>query len=654
MTQDKNHREEADRLKQRIAELEATAGSAGPLPVMHEFFDAMFEGVQVIDFDFRYVYLNETAASQGRQDKDALVGRRMDEMYPGIEASEFWGVLKACLERREHQQMVNHFTYPDGRRGWFDLRLSPVPQGALILSFDISVQKNLEEELRRSREDLALTLDCMDEAVITTDVDGQVRLVNPSAEILCGMPGAQAVGRPLDETLRLLNDETLVEAQDLVGDILSRGLKRGMANHTLLQGRDGQRRPVASSGAPMRDAEGKLRGAVLVFKDMSGEKELRDRLDQAQRLEAIGRLAGGIAHDFNNLITVINGHAELLLETLRDGAQRKDVETIRQAGDRAAELTRQLLAFSRRQILQPKVLDLNEAAASATGLLRRTLGENIDLVLRQAPDLDRVKVDPGQLQQIIVNLALNARDAMPHGGKLTLETANVVLDADYAAAHAEAAEGPHVMLAVTDTGEGMEADVKARIFEPFFTTKGQGRGTGLGLATVHGIVRQSGGNIWVYSEPGRGTCFKVYRPSVREQAYAAAAEAPAPAPMADASLLLVEDEAGVRELLETVLRRGGYRVRSAANAEAALDLIRASPDGFQILLTDVVLPGVNGRRLADEALRLLPDLKVVYMSGYTDNAIVHQGVLDPGTAFIEKPVSPAVLLRKLREFTGRD
>ena len=384
-------------------------------------------------------------------------------------------------------------------------------------------------------------------------------------------------------------------------------------------------------------------------------EELRrseEQLRQSQKLEAVGQLAGGIAHDFNNLLTVINGNSELLLRGLRDEKQSERVQEIRKAGERAAQLTRQLLAFSRKQVLQPVVLNLNSIIPDTDKMLRRLIGADVDFLTSLEPELWPVKADPGQIEQVLMNLAINARDAMPQGGKLTIQTANVYLDESYAHGHAAAVSpGPYVMLAVSDTGHGMDAETRSRIFEPFFTTKEKGKGTGLGLSTVYGIVKQSGGNIWVYSEVGRGTTFKIYLPSVAEASEQRAPEA-APregVPQGSETVLLVEDEEVVRRLARDILELNGYRVLEAADCREALSLCESHEGPIHLLLTDVVMPQMNGRELSECALALRPAMRVLYMSGYTDDSIVHHGVLDAGVAFLEKPFTPDAVARKVRE-----
>ena len=381
-----------------------------------------------------------------------------------------------------------------------------------------------------------------------------------------------------------------------------------------------------------------------------------EQLRHAQKLEAVGRLAGGIAHDFNNLLTTITGYSDILLarEELAP-ALRRDIEEIRKAADRAAVLTRQLLAFSRRQALRPQVMNLNDAVRSMAGLYRSLLGESVSVVTRLQPDLRPVEVDPAQIEQVLMNLVINAKDAMPEGGNVTIETQNVELDSEYARAHVSVSPGAYVMLSVSDTGHGMTKEVQEQIFEPFFTTKPHGKGTGLGLSTVYGIVKQSGGNIWVYSEPGRGTTFKVYFPQVHEAAVTRPAEETVdrlePAGGGE-TLLLVEDEAAVRQLVFRVLAGHGYTVLVADSGDEALRLLESRGEPIALLLTDVILPGMSGRELADRLRGRLPGLKVLYMSGYTQNAIVHDGRLDADVAFLEKPFTPEDLVRRVREVLG--
>jgi PAS domain S-box-containing protein len=390
---------------------------------------------------------------------------------------------------------------------------------------------------------------------------------------------------------------------------------------------------------------------LAAVRDITGQRSLEAQYRQAQKMEAVGRLAGGVAHDFNNLLTVITSYSQLMLEDMAPGdTGREDLEEIRRAANSAAALTRQLLAFSRQQVLQPVVLDLNGIVSGAAKMLQRVIGEDVALVTVLAPDLQMVKADPGQIEQVLMNLAVNARDAMPMGGKLTIETSNVVLDTAYAAGHTMVPAGEYVLLAMSDTGVGMTEDTKARLFEPFFTTKEQGKGTGLGLATVYGIVKQSGAFVWVYSELGRGTTFKVYLPQVSAQAEAQRHRTTSTElPHGTETVLLAEDAAPVRAVAKLILDRCGYTVIEAPNGKVALDVAAGHREGVDLLVTDVVMPEMSGRELADRLRELRPGIKVLFVSGYTDDAVVRHGILDPGNAYLQKPFTPEALALKVRD-----
>jgi len=415
--------------------------------------------------------------------------------------------------------------------------------------------------------------------------------------------------------------------------------------------RDDTVRWIETSYIPARDGRGTVLRLDGISRDITEQRKLEEQFRQAQKMEAVGRLAGGVAHDFNNLLTVITSYSDILLEDLApQDPRREDVEEIRKAAVSAAGLTHQLLAFSRQQVLEPRVLDVNAVLASAEKLLKRLLGEDIELVTALTPQLGAVKADPGQLEQVIVNLAVNARDAMPDGGKLTIETAKADMDEAYVWDHPLAKPGPYVMLAVSDTGVGMDEQTQRRIFEPFFTTKEAGKGTGLGLATVYGIVKQSGGFIWVYSELGNGTTFKIYLPRVDEPVETVTAPvAPTESLRGTETVLLVEDAAAVRAVTRQVLDRLGYTVLEAPNGAAALHLATKHHGPIQLLLTDVIMPELGGRQLAEQLTALRPELRVLYASGYTDDAVVRHGVLKPGIAYLQKPFTPEVLARKVRE-----
>jgi nitrogen-specific signal transduction histidine kinase len=388
--------------------------------------------------------------------------------------------------------------------------------------------------------------------------------------------------------------------------------------------------------------------------DITERRKLEEQLQQSQKIEAIGRLAGGIAHDFNNLLTAIRGYSDLLLLRIDSSSPlRRDVEEIQKAGERAASLTRQLLAFSRKQVLQPKVLDLNAVVAGMDGMVRRLIGEDIDLVTVLKPGLWNVQADPGQVEQVIMNLVVNSRDAMPQGGKVTIETSNEELDDRYVRRHAVVKPGEYVRLSISDTGLGMDEVTKSRLFEPFYTTKEKGKGTGLGLSTVYGIVKQSGGYIWVYSETGKGAAFKVYFPRFR----GATAEARREGTSGSAfygreTVLVVEDEEVVRALVRGILEGNGYTVLTASDGVEAQKVGRSHKTPIHLIVTDVVMPKMGGREAAETLAQHLPGVKVLYMSGYTNDAIVRHGMIESGIPFLEKPFTPDALLRKVHQLLG--
>ena len=390
---------------------------------------------------------------------------------------------------------------------------------------------------------------------------------------------------------------------------------------------------------------------VCVLREITEHKRLEAQFLQAQKMEAIGVLAGGVAHDFNNLLNVINGYSELVLEDLaQDNPMRRDIEQVREAGQRAATLTSQLLAFSRKQILQSEILDLNSVIADMSSMLRRLIGEDIEFVSITQPGLGLINGDPGSIQQIVMNLAVNARDAMSQGGKLTIETGNVDLDQDYLHRRPMAKAGPYVMLAISDNGIGMDAATQAQIFEPFFTTKEKGKGTGLGLSTVYGIVKQSNGFIWVYSEPGKGTTFKIYFPRASGEISELTGESKLEhRSRGSETVLVVEDEESVRALACRILRERGYVVIEAADGIEALRLAENHAGQLHLILTDIVMPGMSGKNLVSNLETARPGIKSLYMSGYTEGTIVHQGVLDSNVAFIQKPFTSKDLVRKVRE-----
>jgi two-component system, cell cycle sensor histidine kinase and response regulator CckA len=494
--------------------------------IARDVLDSLQEGCLVIDFDWKYLYVNDALVRQGRLSREQLIGRTMMECYPGLEQQPFFPVLYRSMESRQPAATEIEFMFPDGTPAWFDLRIVPVPEGICIISLDTTLQRQ--------------------------------------------------------------------------------------------------------AGARLRGTE--------------------DQLRQSQKMEAVGLLAGGVAHDFNNLLSVILCYGELAVARLEpDEPLCVDIQEMIQAASRAADLTRQLLMFSRQQVLEPKVLDLNEVLTGMEKMLRRILGADVELLALPTATLARVRVDPSSLEQVIMNLAVNARDAMPTGGKLTMETANVLLDEEYAKLHLGVTPGPHVMLAVSDTGSGIDKATQSRVFEPFFTTKEKGKGTGLGLSTVFGIVKQSGGSIWLYSELGRGTTFKVFFPSVdRPRDSLLPAEA-SRILQGSETILLIEDDDQVRVVTGSILRKNGYEVIEAESAAEAFARSAGHTGPIHLLLTDVIMPQLSGPELARRLAPTRPDMKVLFMSGYTDDSIVRHGVLSATMWFLAKPITVAALTAKVRE-----
>jgi len=498
---------------------------------------------------------------------------------------------------------------------------------------------------REGRRLFSATLSGIADGVVVADPDGRVTFLNPVAETLTGWPRADAKGKPSDQVLKLLTQQAREPIENPVTRALRERILIGGQQPAILVSRSGSEAPVEHTASPVRDDSGELQGAVLVFRDISKRMQLEQQATHASKMEAVGRLAGGVAGDFNNVLTVVTGYAELLrTEIPATNPMRRFVDEIIYAGERAAALTRHLLAFSRGATAQPRVLDLNTVISNMEPMLRRLLGQNIELILLSTPGIGRIKADPAQIEQVIVNLATNSRDAMPRGGKLILETANVDVEAT-AGQNIGVKPGPYVMLAVSDTGVGMDTETRSRLFEPFFTTKAPGGGSGLGLATVYGAIKQADGYVTVYSQPNCGTIFEVYLPRVKE-----ALEEPARKGSAKGSetILLVDDEEGVRKLVFAVLKSHGYDVMEAANGVAALAAYEKNGHKVDMVLTDVVMPQMSGFELGKQLGERSPGLKILYMSGFRDNA-TGAASGDAPRAFLHKPFTPDVLLSKVRE-----
>jgi len=536
----------------------------------------------------------------------------------------------------------------DGREFPVELTVTPIRLGDhwLFGAFvrDLTEEKHAEQALRRSEASYRGLVEHAAYGIYRATADGEFLMVNPALFTMLGFPSA-------DDVLKMDASRDVYVDPTARARILARCEQFGSAiEEVAWKRRDGSVITVRLNGRPVRAPDGTIECFEFIVDDVTEQRALEERLRQTQKMEAVGRLAGGIAHDFNNLLTAILGSVDFLRRALGpDHPEHAETEEIQKAAVRAADLTRQLLAFSRQQVLAPKVLDVDALVTNLEKMLRRLIGEDVELRFVAKASRAAVLADPGQLEQVIVNLVVNARDAMPRGGKLTIETATVDLDAGYAWEHGTVEPGRYVMLAVTDTGVGIDRAAQARLFEPFFTTKEFGKGTGLGLATVYGIVKQSGGYIWVYSEPGQGATFKVYLPRVEPAGEPVAApQPPARALGGTETILLAEDEAAVRNLARRVLEKHGYKLLLAATGRDGVQVAEQHAAPIDLLVTDVVMPEMGGRELAQRLTARQPGLKVLFLSGYTDDAIVHHGVFDAGVAFLQKPFKPDDLVRKIR------
>jgi len=589
----------------------------------------------------------------GWSENEAL-GTRLP-FVPAEKQEEFLALRRRALLGEVFTEPELHRRRADGSPIVVSVSTSPLRRtdgtiyGIMSILMDVTEQKAAEESQAR----LTMAVAQAGESIVITDTRGTIQYVNPAFERITGYDRMEVIGRTPSILRSGRHDAAFYRN---LWETLRRGeVWRG----TFLDKRkDGTLYEEDTVISPVRDPSGQVVNYVAVKRDVTDVRRMEERLRQSQKMEAVGRLAGGVAHDFNNLLTAISGYSDLLIHRLPDySTLRRDVEEIRKAGDRAAVLTRQLLAFSRRQVLQPKVLDLNAVVTNMEQMLRRLIGEDIELSTDLSPSLSRVKADPGQIEQVIVNLAVNARDAMSDGGRITIATADAELSPAYAAAYSEVRPGPHVLLSVADTGQGMSDETQAHLFEPFFTTKERGIGTGLGLAMVYGIVQQSGGHIRVNSAADRGSTFLIYLPRVEapddgEQGTDRPL-LPHPSPGTE-TILLAEDEEVVRRLAREILSGNGYKVLEAGDGREALLLSEAYRAEIHLLLTDVVMPKMSGRELTDRIRLQRPDLRILYMSGYTDDAILRHGVLVDGIPFLQKPFTPEELARKVREVLDSD
>jgi PAS domain S-box-containing protein len=611
------------------------------------------------DRDSRILMVSPSAVSlYGYDSMEEMIGFSTTLLYANEE--ERLSIVEEIKQHGDVRDRIGKGRKKDGTLFWVSMnaRFFEDEQGvagAECFVRDISERKLAEETLRESKERYEQLVDKTDTGFVVIDDKGIVVKANEPYQRLTGAERIEdVVGHSVTEWTA--PDERTNNAQ-----AIALCARQGSIQNfeTVYQHKDGTRLDIAIDAGVERTPDGETHIASLCRniterkRAEAQRKQLEEQLRGAQRMEAIGLLAGGIAHDFNNLLSVILCSTEFAMERVRENDRaREELLEVKKAGERAVALTRQILAFSRKQVMQPAVLNLNQIAAGVEKMLHRILGEDIDYLQVLAPNLGPVRADPGQIEQVMVNLVVNARDAMPDGGKLTIETRNVDLDEEYAARHVSVKPGPYVQFTVSDTGCGMDKKTQARIFEPFFTTKEKGKGTGLGLSTVYGIVKQSGGNIWIYSEPGQGTTFKIYLPrdlSSPMKATSSRLAAIATAPTGTETILVVEDEEAILGIAKRILREAGYTVLTATNPNEALLTCDAHQGKVNLLLTDVVMPQMGGRALAEHVTLDRPEIKVLYMSGYADDAIVHHGTLDPGTNFIAKPFSATDLKKKVRQ-----
>ena len=616
------------------------------------------DAVFVKDRQGRYLTINSAGASFVGKSVADILGKDDSELFSGETADAIMEADRRVMQSGVTQTFEERGT-SNGISRLYLATKGPYRNaqgetvGLLGISRDITDRERTQQEMRQSQQKLRIHFDHTPLGVIEWDPDFHVTSWNPAAERIFGYSRDQAMGQHghfiVPGPFRELVDQVWLDLLHPKTEVRAPSRARFAHNDNVTK--DGRLISCEWYNTPLVDEAGRVLGVASLVQDVTERVGLEDRLRQSQKMEAVGRLAGGIAHDFNNLLTVILGYSQILTDGVPAGSRlAESTAQIKSAAERAAGITRQLLAFSRKQVLSPRVINLNDVMLSLDSLLRRLIGEDIEVLTVPAKDLGSVRADPGQIEQVLMNLALNARDAMPGGGKLTLETSNVTLDESYAREHQTVEPGRYVMLAVSDSGEGMSGETQSRIFEPFYTTKEVGKGTGLGLSMVYGIVKQSGGYIWVYSEPQRGTTFKIYLPRTDQLAETTVVEKrSAGVQRGTETILLVEDDSQLRQLSSTVLAHCGYNMLVAATPEEGLAICQANHHDIRLLVTDVVMPRMNGRQLAENIVQVCPKVRVLYISGYTNNAIVHYGVLDPGLWFLPKPFSLSALVAKVRE-----
>ena len=612
--------------------------------------DAAADGISILGEDGKHIYVNAAfARMMGHESPESMLGVNWRQIYDPRDIELLHQQVRKSLEAEGKWSGQINLRRRDGTIFPVEMAITSLANGVTAcIGHDISARKEAEKA-RADAENKYRTLVEQVAAIsyiAELGIHGQWHYISPQVEAITGYSQDEWLANSRDWTRHIpQEDHGVIEAAE---EASVRG-ERFQAEYRIVR-KDGAVIWVSDTAVVV---SGSYSHPVMegIIVDITERKLLENQLQQSRRMEAVGRLAGGIAHDFNNLLTIIKGYAELAEQ--RTGMQpdlRADIQQIENAAERASTLIRQLLAFSRRQVLQPKVIDLNAIVLGLDKLLGRLMGEHIEMRTRCGANVGHVKADPAQIEQVIMNLVVNARDAMPKGGRLTVETVNVELDSTYARDHVSVKPGSYVMLAVSDSGIGMSPETVAHIFEPFYTTKESGQGTGLGLSTVYGIVKQSGGYIWVYSEPGKGTTFKVYLPRVAApvDSKPEMVEIPA-AGKGSETILLVEDEEAVRELANRILSAKGYSVVAAKSTKEAEQFAEKHGGKIHLLLTDIIMPGTSGRELAKRITSRHPRTRVLYMSGYTDNVLAQGGVLEAGLSFLQKPFTPGALVQKVRD-----
>jgi PAS domain S-box-containing protein len=633
---------------------------AAALRVSEERYRQLFEAIPLatVLYDletFRLLAVNSAALELYGYSQEELLSLRLFDLLAPHEHERLRRIASGPQDGSATPSSIWTSRRKDGSLIEVDVQARPTLENGrrarLFVAADVTERRTLETALRESEERFRAAFQTSPDSICLLHFPDQtIVAINQGFSRLSGWSEAEAVGHTGQE-LGLWPDTQL--RREMLDELAAKGSLR---NRRETLGAKGGRTFQGLISATLVEAGGE-KYMLSVARDVTDEEraererfKLHEQLRQAQKMEAVGRLAGGVAHDFNNMMTVITNFADFLLDDAPPGSpMRSDLEQIREAARRAAGLTRQLLAFSRKQLMQPRVIDLNRLVIDVEKMLRRLIGEDVLFSCVLPPGLPPVRVDPGQVEQVLFNLVVNSRDAMPEGGTIVLETGEADFDERYAADHADVVPGRFVMLAVSDTGVGMDAETQRRAFEPFFTTKA-GKGTGLGLATVYGIVKQCGGHVWLYSEREKGTTIKIYLPAAHGALLDDTTPPPLPVRRAGATtVLLVEDEDMVREATRTALERAGYRVLQASGGREAIRIAREEGAHIDLLLTDVVMPEIDGRAAAEEIVKIRPGLRVLFMSGYTNEAIVHHGVLDENIAFIEKPFTQERLSRRVEE-----